>query len=345
MPHFNFGELIPNGYVTVFQNLFVAVEIVMMVCGKDRNMAGAVLRNISQDQFSSTKFVERKMPGKGNARTKLITFEDSIELIMILPGKIAKDIRLKMVDIIKRYLAGDKSLIQEVEHNATSDAPIHKMAREECMEGSSEEPEIMVGYKRMHESVTMSRELVSNAESVTKHMREQNGLARERWDMDLAKTQERNDLELKHARAKYELKCLEFQAELNFKRELAQIVVAQQDPSGGQCSGDGHDDTTVLSTFVKHNKQFTQLKRNQEIVLLREAGKKAAQEYFVQHHAYPKKISEGVYTNVNSYPKSFEPTLLEILQDTYRVLRHGAGQQTLPFAPARPSATIVVNLP
>jgi len=93
-------------------------------------MAGQVLRNIPEEQFPSGKFIERKMPGKGNHRTKLLTFEDTIELIMVLPGKIAKEFRLKFVDIIKRYLAGDHSLIQEIQANSQSDAPIHQMARD-----------------------------------------------------------------------------------------------------------------------------------------------------------------------------------------------------------------------
>jgi len=130
MPFFDFGELVPNGHVTVVDGHLVAIETTMLVTGKDRNTAGAVLRNIPEEQFSSTKFVERKLPGKGNFRTKLLTFEDTIELIMVLPGKIAKEFRLKFVEIIKRYLAGDKSLIQEIQANAESDAPIHKMARD-----------------------------------------------------------------------------------------------------------------------------------------------------------------------------------------------------------------------
>lgn len=130
MPVFNFGELIPNGHVTVFDGRMVAVETVMVVAGKNRDQAGYVLRNIPEEHFSSMKFIERRMPGKGNGRTKLLTFEDTIELIMVLPGKIAKEFRLKFVDIIKRYLAGDHSLIQEIQANAQSDAPIHQMARD-----------------------------------------------------------------------------------------------------------------------------------------------------------------------------------------------------------------------
>jgi len=130
MPVFNFGELIPNGHVTVFDGRMVAVETAMLVTGKDRNTAGAALRNIPEGQFSSTKFVEKRLPGKGNGKTKLLTFDDTIELIMVLPGKMAKEFRTKFVDIIKRYLAGDHSLIQEIQTNAQSDAPINQMARD-----------------------------------------------------------------------------------------------------------------------------------------------------------------------------------------------------------------------
>ncbi len=53
------------------------------------------------------------MPGKGNGHTKLVSFENAIELIMVLPGKVAKKARAKFANIIRRYLAGDKSLTVE----------------------------------------------------------------------------------------------------------------------------------------------------------------------------------------------------------------------------------------
>jgi len=114
---FNFGEAVPGGNVTVFEGGLVAVETVMLVTGKNRNMAGAALRNIPEEQFSSQKYVVKAMPGIGNARTKLLTFEDTIELIMVLPGKMAKQYRLQFVDIITRYLDGDHNLVSEIEEN------------------------------------------------------------------------------------------------------------------------------------------------------------------------------------------------------------------------------------
>jgi hypothetical protein len=58
-----------------------------------------------------------------------VSFNDALELIMVLPGKMAKEMRTKFADIIKRYLAGDASLIKEAQANAASSHPIAQMAR------------------------------------------------------------------------------------------------------------------------------------------------------------------------------------------------------------------------
>ena len=48
---------------------------------------------------------------------KFLNFQDAIDLIMVLPGKKAKEIRVQAVDIIKRYVEGDRSMHAELEHN------------------------------------------------------------------------------------------------------------------------------------------------------------------------------------------------------------------------------------
>ena len=56
--------------------------------------------------------------------TKLLSFQDAIELIMVLPGKMAKETRAKFADVLTRYMAGDPSLIGEIHANALSTSPI-----------------------------------------------------------------------------------------------------------------------------------------------------------------------------------------------------------------------------
>jgi len=129
---FSFAEIVQgrDASVRVTDDLMlVAIDLAMVVTGKDRDHAGQALRGISEEMFSSLKFSERKFPGKGNAHTKVVSFHNAIELIMVLPGKIAKETRSKFADIIRRYLGGDKTLITEIEANAASDSPIAQLAR------------------------------------------------------------------------------------------------------------------------------------------------------------------------------------------------------------------------
>jgi hypothetical protein len=49
---------------------------------------------------------------------------------MVLPGKLAKEIRAQFASIIQRYLAGDHTLISEIQANAASSSPVAQMARE-----------------------------------------------------------------------------------------------------------------------------------------------------------------------------------------------------------------------
>ena len=67
------------------------------------------------------------MPGRGNAHTKLLTFQNAIELVMVLPGQITKETRAQFASIIQRYLAGDHTLISEIQANAVSSSPVAKI--------------------------------------------------------------------------------------------------------------------------------------------------------------------------------------------------------------------------
>lgn len=109
--------------------LLYAVDLCMVVTGHNRDNAGKTLRRLSDEIFSSDKLSERNTGGSGGSKTKLVSFEHAIELIMVLPGNVAKESRTKFANIIRRYLAGDKSLIEEINANAASSSPIAQLAR------------------------------------------------------------------------------------------------------------------------------------------------------------------------------------------------------------------------
>jgi len=88
-----------------------------------------VILRIPNNVFDSGKFIERQLSAHGGHKTKLLAMEDAIEFLMVLPGEIAKETRAKFANIIRRYLAGDKSLIEEINANSASSSPIAQLAR------------------------------------------------------------------------------------------------------------------------------------------------------------------------------------------------------------------------
>lgn len=131
MTTISFQELVPGseGVRITEDNLLWAVDLTMVVTGKNRDEAGGALRRLTDDIFESSKMLETHLAANGGKKTKLVTFDHALELVMVLPGKMAKEFRVKACDILKRYFAGDKSLVREIEANAALDAPINQLAR------------------------------------------------------------------------------------------------------------------------------------------------------------------------------------------------------------------------
>lgn len=313
---FNFKELVPNGHVTVTEDgMLFAVELVMVVTGKDRVHANSTLYKIKEEHFCYQNLVIKKMPGKGNGRCKLVSFDHAIELIMALPGEGAKEYRAKFVDVIKRYLAGDKSLIEEVNANAESNAPINQMARDACSSAGDVENEGIVGQKRLYDAVVQSRELVTNFKATNELMREQNNMARERGDIDLGILRARHDLEktnrmseLDHAKAMLDIE--------RAKAALSQPQQVQQAPQGNPVPA-GH--TTILKVYHKNKAAFDMLKASQIRGLLQSAGIKAKAAFEALHGTTPMRFKEGQF-DVLCYPDSDEPLILEAIRSAMRDL-------------------------
>ena len=118
--------------------LIWAIDLAVAVTGKNRDDAGWVLRNLKPEIFDPVKFTETNLPANGGKKTKLVTFEHALELVMVLPGKIAKEFRVKACDILKRYFAGDASLVPEIEANADRNEPINLLSRQNLKRSGDE---------------------------------------------------------------------------------------------------------------------------------------------------------------------------------------------------------------
>lgn len=262
----------------------------MVMTGKDRNNAGRDLRDLSDEIFQSTKFVDRQTSTRGGHKTKLVSFSNAIELIMVLPGKVAKETRAKFADIIRRYLAGDKSLITEVEANAQSNAPIAQMARASLV--SDEVPvlnEVTLPHKRRLE------------------------------ELELCKL----EADIKDRQIGYLMKCsgcyqdmckdtvIDERAKLIFKDLYLNMAMLQGGP-GMITNGDPLPSKPISLSLVA-GEMGLKLPTNELISL----GVELKRRYLATHGKAPSKhdqLCDGRVTKVNSYSESDRPLVEEVLR-------------------------------
>ena len=106
-------------------------DVIMCVCEKENKQASQIWDRLSEDQKTEvlTFVTNHKFPGPGQKEQPVITFQGAMKLLMILPGEKAKKHRSAMAGILHRYYAGDGSLVEEIEVNATSTNALAQLAR------------------------------------------------------------------------------------------------------------------------------------------------------------------------------------------------------------------------
>ena len=81
--------------------------------------ANEVWRNLSEKQNEELAgdVSTFKFPGQSKREGPIITIEGAMKLMMMLPGKRAKLMRMQAADILSRYVLGEESLITEIHQN------------------------------------------------------------------------------------------------------------------------------------------------------------------------------------------------------------------------------------
>ena len=286
--------------------MIFAVDLVMVMTGKDRDYAGQVLRRLPDETFSSGKLPDRNFPGKGNANIKLVSFKDALELVMVLPGKVAKETRSRFASIIERYMAGDRSLVKEVEANAQSDAPIAQMAR------------ASLAAERASEPVVDSHVLM--------HKRKLEELEIENMQLDL--TIKRRGAELEYAEkitTNYKALCqdtsMDSRAALILKDFYLNMIILPPVAAPNRLT-DGTEQQPapppVSSRPISLSQVATELGLKIPTGELISLGGKLRKEYESKHGHPPGKhdqLCSGRMTKVNSYCESDRPLVEEVLRE------------------------------
>jgi AraC-like DNA-binding protein len=80
---------------------------------------------------------------------------------MVLPGQTAKEIRTQFASIIQRYLAGDHTLISEIQANAVSSSPVAQLARESLQISIEQD----LNRKRLREELELEKLTMENKQN------------------------------------------------------------------------------------------------------------------------------------------------------------------------------------
>ena len=309
---FSFAEIVQGRDAGVRQtddNMLYAVDLVSVMSGKCKDYAGQTLRRLPEETFPSGKLPERSFPGKGNSNVKLVSFRDAIELVMVLPGKIAKETRAKFADIIRRYLAGDQSLVREVQANAQSNAPVAQMARASLAADSEADPvvERSLSHKRKLEELEVAKietELI-NTKRTADH---EHVIAKRAADHE----------HLAKCTSSYQAICqdtvMDERARLIFKDLYLNMAMLQHPGAGhGLLITDGSGGGKPISLSLVAGEMGLRIPSNDLISV----GVELKKRYVALHGKDPSKhdqLCNGRVTKVNSYMESDRPLVEEVLR-------------------------------
>ena len=366
MSNISFEEIIPGKTVLVTADGYIdAIQLVVAFSCVTPRYASSVLSRLPENVFSSSNFIARKIKsGSGNAKTKLVSIKNAINLIMVLPGTEAKEYRQKFASIIQRYIAGDGTMVDELAHNAMATDPVSLLARESLPAPALPASEAINAILTGELSLGMKRSrkefenLNAAAKEYTVSVRvatvELHNLVSERT-IFLETKEKEIDLVNKHGDAvfyhmektklreieladmmqtKLRQNEIETQAltdkknakELSHERALISLAEQRAMP----ISPDPSTYTTVLKIFRNAEGQF-KLKNKRECgTFLVKAGNKAKEMYEARYGIPPSKGKEGAY-DVNLYPLAAETLLMDSLRAIYREVQGGKNQPTLSF--------------
>jgi hypothetical protein len=165
-----FNEIVPDAtvrFAVINDVQYLSVrDLIMVLCGKDRNQSAEVWRRLPEVNKNEVKAFcfNYQFKGKGQQEQVLIQFEGAMKLLMWLPGDKAKRFRSDAAKILTRYYAGDKTLLAEVYANAEAQGVINQAARAALPQVQADEVEDEYTRKRkalelevQEEALQMSR--------------------------------------------------------------------------------------------------------------------------------------------------------------------------------------------
>ena len=91
------------------------IDVAVAVTAHGANYASEAVRILCRSYPEvHEKIVDFKFPGKGQRKTPIIDIQGAVELVLLLPGRYAAQVRRQAAELLCRWLGGDLSIIDEV---------------------------------------------------------------------------------------------------------------------------------------------------------------------------------------------------------------------------------------
>ena len=245
-----------------------------------------------------------------------MSFKDALELVMVLPGKVAKETRTQFASIIQRYISGDESLIKEVQANAQSDDPVAQIARASL----ATEPELTDSHVLIHKRKLEELEIENLQLDLT--------IKRREADLDL--TIKRREAELEYAgkiTTNYRALCqdttMDSRASLMFKDYYLNMIMLPPAAAAPNQLTDGSEQQPApppvsSSRPISLSQVATEMGLKIPTGDLISLGGKLRKQYENMHGQPPGKhdqLCSGRMTKVNSYTETDRPLVEDVLNE------------------------------
>jgi len=280
-----------------------ARDVIMHINGKNNKQASQVWDRLPEDKLEEVSSCRRnfKFPGQGQSEQPVLTFQGVLKLVMWIGGENAKKYRSAMVSILSRYYAGDGSLMDEIEANAQSSAPIPQMARASlAAEAPLVQDEFALTHKRKLQELDISRQELE--------------IARAREELEILKRDSMREHIVKCTESYRELcgedEVMDERACLVLKDNFLNMVMVQG-PAGQGLIANGDQDHKPISISLIANEKKIKIPPNDLISI----GAELKKRYVEKHGRPPGKhdqLCDGKMLKVNSYCNSDRPLFDEV---------------------------------
>jgi hypothetical protein len=239
--------------------------------------------DVKEEVLANTTYV--KFPGQGQRETPTMTLSGLEKLLLLMGGKIASEFRKLVEETFRRVIAGDRSLIEVIESNSTSQNPIQRAYRASLEEEPASTTLEDICLKRKREELELRK-----------------------LELELQKEEQSMQFGLIE---KYDLLCtnknMDERAKILFKDKLLNSTIL-----GGTGSISTEKTAISLSQFVDSREPELKLTKEQLMGL----GKMASKLYKDKYGQTPSKHTQmigGIPTEVNTYFKKDHDLLEEAL--------------------------------